>query len=164
MMNEERYKELMAQTGMPDSRSLLQVLKQAVMEATLEERFRMESECKWCGHANHHDVQYGCTEDGCECLGSPAEKTGELGMDGIGTKATEILRAIAALVDRGERIGFEQDWGYGTATVLIGGGHTHVGRDDAETKEEDFQSFVDGLHDLLVLGRGLSIATMEEED
>ena len=69
-MKEERYKELMAQVGMPDSRSLLQVLKQAVMEATLEERLRMESECRWCGHANHHDVQYGCTEDGCECLGS----------------------------------------------------------------------------------------------
>lgn len=39
-MTEERYKELMAQVGMPQSQSLLRALQQAVMEATLEERER----------------------------------------------------------------------------------------------------------------------------
>ena len=37
-MKDERYKELMESVGMPNSISLLQALKQAVMEATIEER------------------------------------------------------------------------------------------------------------------------------
>jgi hypothetical protein len=35
-MNDERYKELMAQCGMPDSRSVLQALQQANMEGYLD--------------------------------------------------------------------------------------------------------------------------------
>ena len=38
MLTDERYKQLMENVGMPNSRSLLQALKQAVMEATLKER------------------------------------------------------------------------------------------------------------------------------
>ena len=38
MLTDERYKQLMEDVGMPNSRSLLQALKQAVMEATLVER------------------------------------------------------------------------------------------------------------------------------
>jgi len=38
MLTDERYKQLMEDVGMPNSRSLLQALKQAVMEATLAER------------------------------------------------------------------------------------------------------------------------------
>ncbi len=42
MLTDERYKQLMESVGMPNSRSLLQALKQAVMEATLKERERSE--------------------------------------------------------------------------------------------------------------------------
>jgi len=38
MLTDERYKQLMEDVGMPNSRSLLQALKQAVMEATIKER------------------------------------------------------------------------------------------------------------------------------
>jgi uncharacterized UBP type Zn finger protein len=38
MLTDERYKQLMEQVGMPNSRSLLQALQQAVMEAELAER------------------------------------------------------------------------------------------------------------------------------
>ena len=37
-MTDERYKQLMNDVGLPNSRSLLQALRQTVMEATLEER------------------------------------------------------------------------------------------------------------------------------
>lgn len=38
MLTDERYKQLMEDVGMPNSRSLLQALKQAAMEAALKER------------------------------------------------------------------------------------------------------------------------------
>lgn len=37
-MNDERYKQLMESVGLPNSKSLLQALKQAAMESALEER------------------------------------------------------------------------------------------------------------------------------
>jgi hypothetical protein len=38
MLTDDRYKELMADVGMPNSRSLLQTLKQCSMESALTER------------------------------------------------------------------------------------------------------------------------------
>jgi len=38
MLTNERYKQLMEHIGAPNSRSLLQALKQVAMEATLKER------------------------------------------------------------------------------------------------------------------------------
>lgn len=46
MLTDERYKQLMEDVGMPNNRSLLQVLKQAVMEATLAERERCAMVCE----------------------------------------------------------------------------------------------------------------------
>lgn len=37
-MKDERYKQLMNDVGLPNSRSLLQALKQCAMESALEER------------------------------------------------------------------------------------------------------------------------------
>ena len=45
MLTDERYKQLMADVGMPNSRSLLQALKQAVLEATLKEKERCADKC-----------------------------------------------------------------------------------------------------------------------
>jgi len=44
MLTDERYKQLMENVGMPNSRSLLQALKQSVMEAEIAERERI---AKW---------------------------------------------------------------------------------------------------------------------
>ena len=38
MITDERYKQLMGNVGMPNSRSLLQALRQCAMESALEER------------------------------------------------------------------------------------------------------------------------------
>ena len=43
-MTDERYKELMAQVGLPNSRSLLQALQQCAMESALEERSKLMTE------------------------------------------------------------------------------------------------------------------------
>ena len=40
-MNDERYKELMAKVGLPNSRSLLQALQQCAMESALDERNKL---------------------------------------------------------------------------------------------------------------------------
>ena len=45
MLTNERYKKLMEHVGMPNSRSLLQALTQAVMEATLAEREACAAVC-----------------------------------------------------------------------------------------------------------------------
>lgn len=78
----------------------------------------------------------------------------------IEAKALEVLRAIAQKVadDRQYEVVLSHDYGFGSATVEIAGlGHTHVGVDDG-TPEECLASFVDGLYNLLVHGRGLSLA------
>ncbi len=46
MLTDERYKQLMADVGMPNSISLLQALKQAAMEATLKEREACATLCE----------------------------------------------------------------------------------------------------------------------
>ena len=74
-----------------------------------------------------------------------------------GQKALEVLRALAMLAAGGRGLTFSPDWGYGTATVTDSDGeHTHVGNDCYDTDAECLAAFVDGLHDLLVTGRGLS--------
>lgn len=40
MLTDERYEQLMGDMGVPNSRSLLAALKQAVMEAEINERLR----------------------------------------------------------------------------------------------------------------------------
>lgn len=73
-----------------------------------------------------------------------------------GHKAVEILRVIATMTAKGEAITLSHDWGFGSTTVELGGGHTHVG-DDCGTDDERLAAFIDGLYSLLVLGRWLSI-------
>ena len=51
-MNDERYKQLMQQVGLPESQSLLGALQQAVMEATLAER---EACAKACDELDTYD-------------------------------------------------------------------------------------------------------------
>ena len=74
-------------------------------------------------------------------------------------KALEVLRAIAQNVAEDEKysITISHDWGLGTATVELAGGHTHVGSDDG-VDDYRLACFVDGLYSLLVHGRGLSLA------
>lgn len=45
-MKDERYKYLMKSVGMPNSKSLLRALRQAVLEATIEERERCAKICE----------------------------------------------------------------------------------------------------------------------
>jgi len=46
MITEERYKQLMQDVGMPNSRSLLQALRQCAMEAALAEREECAKVCE----------------------------------------------------------------------------------------------------------------------
>lgn len=46
MLTDERYEQLMSDVGMPNSRSLLQALKQCDMEATIAEREACAKVCE----------------------------------------------------------------------------------------------------------------------
>ena len=46
MITDERYKQLMVDVGMPNSRSLLRALRQVAVEATLLEREACAMECE----------------------------------------------------------------------------------------------------------------------
>ena len=78
-------------------------------------------------------------------------------------KALEVLRAIAKKVAEDDKysITLSHDMGFGAATVEIAGlGHTHVGDVDG-TPEDRLDSFVGGLHSLLVEGSGLSFVVVD---
>lgn len=80
------------------------------------------------------------------------------GLDGdYGAKALEIMLAIARLAANGKSLTIDEDWGFGSATVIDeDGAHTHVGSDSHEDWRKNFTAFVDQLHALLVGERGLS--------
>lgn len=74
-------------------------------------------------------------------------------------KALEILRVMAQTAADGKSLTIAEDWGFGSATVIDkDGAHTHIGHDSHEDEQRGLEAFVDGLHDLLVKGRGLSWA------
>jgi len=73
----------------------------------------------------------------------------------IEEKCKVILEKIIELANKGEKIGFEEDWGGWTATITKGKMHTHVG---IPGKDGNFDIFVNNLYDLLVKGKGLSWA------
>ncbi len=56
-------------------------------------------------------------------------------------KALEILRAMAR--------------------TAADGAHTHIGDDIHDNEQRNLEAFVDGLHDVLVKGRGLSCKNMQ---
>jgi hypothetical protein len=68
----------------------------------------------------------------------------------------EILLAIVRSCDKGPKnkpaITFYPDWGFPSVTIAFPMGHTHVGIDG-----QDWGSFVEELHRLLVEGAGLSL-------
>lgn len=72
---------------------------------------------------------------------------------------TPNLRAIAQKVAADEKyaVTISHDWGFGSATVELPAGHTHIGSDDG-TDAERLASFIDGMYALLIEGRGLSLA------
>lgn len=64
-----------------------------------------------------------------------------------------VLRAIAD--EDSDGITFEPDYGYGSATIVIGSAHTHVGVEDSSYSEDErFIIFVDSLHAQFLRGRG----------
>ena len=72
-------------------------------------------------------------------------------------KALEILRALARLAADGKSLTIAEDWGFGSATVTDqDGAHTHIGLPSYDNEIAALEVFVDGFHNLLVLGRGLS--------
>lgn len=72
-------------------------------------------------------------------------------------KALEILRAIARAAADGNSLTIAHDWGFGSATIIDqSGAHTHIGDDGHDNEQRNLEAFVDGLHDVLVKGRGLS--------
>ena len=78
MLKDERYKQLMEGVGLPNSRSLLQALKQCAMEAVLSERAVLKklgeqlrytndgelAECPCCG-----SIDVGGAHDNVHCYG-----------------------------------------------------------------------------------------------
>lgn len=79
-------------------------------------------------------------------------------------KALEILGAIARAVADQKSLTIGPDWGFGSATVIDhDGAHTHIGHDGYDDEQRCLESFVDGLHDLLVKERGLSWAQRSDD-
>jgi len=58
MLTDERLKELMQQVGMPDSRSLMNALKQCDMEAAIKERDRCAALCKHLADCEENTGDY----------------------------------------------------------------------------------------------------------
>ena len=73
-------------------------------------------------------------------------------------KALEVLAVIARMAADGQPLTIAEDWGFGTATIICDGSHTHVGYESDDDCMESLTAFVYGLHNLLVNGRGLSWA------
>jgi hypothetical protein len=73
-------------------------------------------------------------------------------------KSTEILKVLAKMCEDGKSITIAPDWGYGSGTLINpdDGSHTHFGLDISDNEEEGLTYFIDGLHNQLVLGNGLS--------
>lgn len=80
-------------------------------------------------------------------------------------KALEILRAIARTAADGNSLTIAHDWGFGSATIIDqSGAHTHIRDDGHDNEQRNLEAFVDGLHDVLVKGRGLSWVKPSEAD
>jgi len=78
------------------------------------------------------------------------------------SKAYEILKVIAKMNADGHDIVLAHDWGLGSGTILFNdGSHTHFGNDCEDNEQKAVDAFVDGLHALLVEGRGLSVCPPE---
>lgn len=78
-------------------------------------------------------------------------------------QALAVLEAIATIVANGGQLTIAEYWGFGSATLISpDGSHTHVGGDWGESREENLGLFVQGLHQLLVEGSGLSWVPREE--
>lgn len=75
----------------------------------------------------------------------------------LGTKALEILLALARLAADGKSLTIAEDLGFGSATLIDqDGAHTHVGLDCLGSEQANFEQFVKQLHGLLVEKHGLS--------
>ena len=88
-------------------------------------------------------------------------------------KAVAILRAIATQAAQGKSLTIANDWGFGSATLIVDGSHTHIGSDtgmsDGEVlsmsiedqqrfktnEERNFAAFVDDFYAVVVKERGL---------
>lgn len=69
-------------------------------------------------------------------------------------KCEAVLRLIVEIANKKGYIGFEEDFGGNTLTIVVKEmGHTHVGYPDAS-----FEDLVDGLYNSLSGGPGLSWA------
>ena len=79
---------------------------------------------------------------------------------GLGRAALEIMEALARMCEEGKSLTIAPDWGYGSGTLVdsANGTHTHFGLDIGDDEDEQLASFVRGLHDQLVKGRGLTWA------
>jgi len=81
--------------------------------------------------------------------------------DRLGGEATEwAVEVLAALAQRcadGKSLTFEQDWGYGSGTIVDEtGSHTHIGLDMEDMTEDDrLFTFIRDLHSQLYGGCGL---------
>lgn len=58
MINEERYKQLMNNVGLPNSRSLLQALQQCAMEATIEVREQLQASQEECAELRAKELGF----------------------------------------------------------------------------------------------------------
>jgi len=86
----------------------------------------------------------------------PCEK--DLGIMTTPEKCQAILHKIVELINLGQRVTFEDDFGGNTLTVVVGAGHTHCGVPDG-----DFSLLVDNLYDSLHDGPGLSWYNSEQK-
>jgi hypothetical protein len=72
-------------------------------------------------------------------------------------KSFEILESIAKAAAGGQSLTITEDWGHGSATLIDqDGAHTHVGYDGHADERLGLNALIDGLHNLLVKGAGLT--------
>lgn len=92
---------------------------------------------------------------------TPESTGGEVRLsDRLGQAALEVMEALARMCEAGKSLTIAPDWGFGSGTLVdpASGSHTHFGLDTGDNETEQLTSFVNGLHDQLVKGRGLTWA------
>ena len=84
MLTDERYKQLMEDVGMPDSRSLLMALKQAAMEAALEAKRTTSASLPDCDICGNKQIELGALR-----FSAPVELSGH---EGLWCKKTHVCK------------------------------------------------------------------------
>jgi hypothetical protein len=77
----------------------------------------------------------------------------EMKPEATADKCEAILRKMLEFANSGKPVTLDEDWGGNSATIIVDGGHTHVG---IPGEDGTWEIFVDNLYNSLHGGPGLS--------